>query len=336
MKLLELWSELEESLPEGSDGRLVRRIHPESTMDMFAAVHSGGIPLQRFRAIELEVPTEVAESVDIPSGTRQVTTTLEPRANGTSAMVFALKEDGSKELFAAMATDVAAAAASCVEFSRAAETWCGRFEKWRRMFEGSGRGLSVKRQMGLCSELLTLAEELIPVVGFDLAVGAWIGPNGNPRDFELRGFGVEVKASGANEPQVVPVSNERQLDDSELSGLVLVHRTFEIVRGGKQTLPAVVSRVRKLGDGMSSEGLLNDLLLRSGYADDNEALYQNTGFETKRIRMFKVEEGFPRITESQLTDGVGSVGYRLAIDACSAFEFPVEEWSGLIGGHLEQ
>ncbi|MBK8293665.1 MAG: PD-(D/E)XK motif protein [Solirubrobacterales bacterium] len=271
--------------------------------------------------------------MDMPSGTKQVTVSIERRPEAT-ALVFGLSEDGSKELFAAMAADVAASAASCDDPSRATEAWCGRYAKWRRMFEGSGRGLSVKRQMGLCSELLTLVEDLVPIVGFDSAVNAWIGPNGNPRDFEISGFGLEVKASGANEPQVVPISNERQLDDSELSGLVLLHRSFDIVRGGTQTLPEVVSRIRSLGDGMSAEGGLHDKLLASGYADENAELYRTTAFETKRTRMFDVRDGFPRITETQLLDGVGSVSYRLAIDACGDFEFPVAEWGPTLRNHL--
>lgn len=327
MNLLELWDQIEESMTEGNEGRVYRRLFPESDLDMFASVIAGGIPVQRVRAVELLVASQVAEELELPRETRQVVCDLDPREDEMTAIVFALNEEGSQELFAAMAADIAETAVKCEDEVAAAHTWCGRFSKWRRMFEGSGRGLSVRRQMGLASELLTLLEQLVPVVGVEPAVLAWLGPQGNPRDFEIQAFGIEAKASGAHEPQVVTVSNERQLDDSGLSGLVLIHRSFEVVRGGEQTLPQIVAATRQRVDGTSVEGTLEEALLDSGYVDAHAQIYEAKSFENRQTRIFRVEDGFPRITEDDLLDGVGSVSYQLAIDACHEFRLPNEKWT---------
>lgn len=335
MNLLDMWEEMEGSIQPTGEGRVFRRLFPEASLDIFASIIVGGVPVQKVRAIELEIPDEVAQAVDLPGGTKQVACDLVSRSPGTIALVFVLSEDGNQELFSAMARDIAGTTALCDDPYSAAATWCGRFGKWRRMFEGAGRGLSTKAQMGLQNELLTMVEQLVPAIGIEAAIRAWIGPLGNPRDFEVSAFGIEAKSSGANEPQVVAISNERQLDDSELSGLALVHRSFEVVRGGEQTLPFVVERIRTLADGTVAESALEEMLLLSGYLDANAALYETSSFETRRIRIFLIREGFPRITETDLIDGVGSVAYRLAIDACHEFEIELDSWAGLLESYVE-
>jgi hypothetical protein len=163
----------------------------------------------------------------------------------------------------------------------------------------------------------------MPHVGFDEAIGAWKGPDGAPRDFELRGCGLEVKSSAANEPQVVPVHGERQLDGSGLVSLLLVHKSLEVLRDAGETLPMIVADLRESGSGLPEAGTLEDRLLQSGYLDMHEQRYRRTGYTIRRTSIFDVREGFPRITENDLVDGVGAVRYSLAIDACRDFE--VEE-----------
>jgi hypothetical protein len=36
--------------------------------------------------------------------------------------------------------------------------------------------------------------------------------------------------------------------------------------------------------------------------------------------LYRVEEGFPRLIEADLADGVGNVAYDLALDACRSFQ----------------
>lgn len=320
MKLLELWIELERRAPHERVGRMVQRIHPESTVDLFATVEVRGGDLSPKRALELHVDRSALEWADVSAQTHQVSASIESRDSDRSALVLGLDDLAASDLFAAMCTDVAAATAVCAGDEDAVSAWLGRFAKWRKMLQGSSEGLAPRRQRGLFAELLTIRDHLIPRVGLDEAVRGWKGPDGAPRDFELHGCGIEVKSSAANEPQVVPVHGERQLDDSELDDLVLVHQSLEVLRDSGETLPTLVAELRDRADGLSEAATFEDRLLQSGYADVHEPLYRRTGYAIRRTSFFRVCQGFPRITEKDLVDGVGAVRYSLAIDACRDHE----------------
>lgn len=320
MTLAEMWSELEARMPEERVGRMVRRIHPESAADLYVSVDARGGGRRARRALELQVPHGVLEGLEIRGGTRHVSQMVEDRGPARSALLLGLEQTDARDLFAAMCTDVAETTAAKTGADEAVTAWTGRFEKWRRMLQGSSQGLSPRRQRGLYAELLSIRDHLAPEVGINEAILAWKGPDGAPRDFELGGFGVEIKSSAANEPQVVLIHGERQLDDSGLDALVLVHQSLEVLRDAGESLPRIVSDVRHAAEGHVEAGTLEDRLLQSEYADVHEPLYRRTGYEIRRTSFFHIHEDFPRITEDDLRDGVGAVRYSLAIDACRDFE----------------
>lgn len=86
----------------------------------------------------------------------------------------------------------------------------------------------------------------------------------------------------------------------------------------------MVKSVRELTATGPVAGALEDRLLASGYADMHSNTYNRVGYALRRTSVLHVIDGFPRITEADLPDGVGSVRYSLAIDACREFEAPVE------------
>jgi hypothetical protein len=318
MNLTGLWEHLEGDAPADRVGRMMQRIRPESAIDLFATLETG--PGGTRRAVELHVRAVDVAGVEAPEGSGGVECRIESLPPDRAALVLALLDPGSDELFAAMCEDVTAAAAACGDERDAVGIWLGRFAKWRRMLRGGLSGLSPERQRGLFAELLTIRDRLIPILGFDESIRAWQGPDGAPRDFESGGIGLEVKASAANEPQVVPINGERQLDDAGLDGLLLLHESLEVLRDTGQTLNGVVSGLRALGSGHPEAGKFEDRLLQAGYADTHAPRYRRTGYALRRTSVFQVGPGFPRITEGDLADGVGAVHYRLAIDACRDWE----------------
>jgi Putative PD-(D/E)XK family member, (DUF4420) len=316
----EAWADLEERAPEQRDGRMVRRVHPESPIDLYLAVELHGASGGRRRILELDVAASALADHEPPAGTRQVEVTIEGRGPERSALVFALDDPGARDLFAVMCVDIAEATSARSTDEDAIAVCEGRFAMWRRMLQGGSQELRPRRQRGLFAELMTIRDHLVPVIGFDESVRAWMGPDGAPRDFEVGGVAVETKSSAANEPQLVPVHGERQLDDSGLDALVLLHQSLEVLRDMGETLPGMVQAVRALGEGQAEAGTLEDRLLQSGYVDLHAPMYLRTGYEVRRTSLFLVSSGFPRITEVDLMDGVGSVRYSLAIDACRSFE----------------
>jgi hypothetical protein len=63
-----------------------------------------------------------------------------------------------------------------------------------------------------------------------------------------------------------------------------------------------------------------DRLLAWGYSDTDRPHYEDRHYTLRSLDAFRVVEDFPRIVESQLPTGVGSVNYRLALDACRGWQ----------------
>jgi hypothetical protein len=81
--------------------------------------------------------------------------------------------------------------------------------------------LSQKSQRGLLCELLVLEELFAQINDSSRAIATWQGPLGKPQDFIFRSpFAVEVKSRMGLENTVV-ISNEQQLDASQLDSIFL-------------------------------------------------------------------------------------------------------------------
>ncbi len=112
---------------------------------------------------------------------------------------------------------------------------------------------------------------------------------------------------------------------------MLVHHSVEILRDGRDTLPSLVSRVRKAAAGNPLAGVLEDRLIQSGYLDAHEPSYRRTGYLLRATEPFEVRDGFPRITETDLPNGIGGVRYTIAMAACAPFEVAMSSLTALLG-----
>jgi hypothetical protein len=311
---------LEGRLPQGQPGRQQQRIYPESPVDLLVAVVS---PHGR-RSLCLAVPDEeVQELGRLPAARGLDVLVHRGTPGGRATLELQLLDDALHDVFAALAADVAAAVAVADDDTNAVRAWLGRLTRWQRMLNSAPRGLSGERQRGLYAELWFLRERLAPVVGIERSVDAWTGPEGAVHDFQTPRGSVEVKSSAAHEPQVVRVNGERQLDDTTVPALHLMHLSLEVRRGTGENLPDAVAAARELAASGPAAATLEDRLIGAGYLDIHAALYNDTGYELRGRNLFEVRNGFPRMVEADLPEGIGRVQYDLAIAACTAYR--VEE-----------
>jgi hypothetical protein len=62
---------------------------------------------------------------------------------------------------------------------------------------------------------------------------------------------------------------------------------------------------------------MRDRLLEYGYADVHRYRYDHTRYTVRELWVLEVADGFPRITELDLPEGVGRVRYQLSLTACA-------------------
>jgi hypothetical protein len=313
----EIWHELEATAPPEGGGRLRRRIHGEAASDIYVEL----ILPDGVRAISVEVDREaVADLGDLPQARGLDHLLVKDAEPGRALLSLELADPAAADIFAALAEDVCRATAGGEDDQDAVRIWAGRIARWQRLLRNAPHGLSPELQRALFAELWAMRELVAPAVGAREAVQAWEGPSGAPHDYQLAGGSLEVKSCAANQPQIVTISNERQLDVLGTDSLHLVHVSLDVHRSGPETLVEMVDSVRNLAREGTAETALEDRLMDYGYLDAHEPRYRRIGYAVREARFFRVGTGFPRLVETDLPEGIGKVTYRLAIAACSDFE----------------
>lgn len=170
-----------------------------------------------------------------------------------------------------------------------------------------------------------LREYLLPVMGSS-AVAGWKGGERAHQDFQFLTGSVEVKTTLAKQPQVVRITSERQLDDVATPVLFLMVIALDRQEGSGETLPVLVDSLRAaLGPDPAARERFEDALMAAAYLDVHATRYADHGYLVRSERLFRVGQGFPRIVESGLPEGIGDVNYGLSVAACQPHAVDVAE-----------
>lgn len=315
MTVEQQWGMLEAEAARG-DGWRMQLARPLKGHPLFVAVEGSR------RVLLLRVPTEAIP----PRQHWPVCTGLEVLAvqiSGHAHLGVALREPRFGDVFSALAEDLARRVEQeSGESASLVGVLIGQLARWQRFLAASATGLEADAQRGLWAELQCLDTLLIPFFGAE-AVIAWKGPEGAHQDFQFASAWIEVKTTLAKQPQSVRITSERQLDDTHGPPLFLHVLALEAHPEGADTLPTRVAALRvALASASSARERFEDLLLAAGYLDRDAPRYATPGYVVRRADSFRVAPGFPRIIETQLTNGVGDVAYALDLAACAPFSVP--------------
>jgi len=240
-----------------------------------------------------------------------------------------LSDPTAADIFASLVADVIAVTTSGAA-EEVLDRVAGRLERWQRFLERHGKGgLTPPEQTGLYGELWFLDNVVLTVVPARPAVEAWTGPLAKNQDFQLARVCIEVKTSVSNPRDEVKITNVRQLDESGLEHLALVHLALEARQTAGDTLLDMVDRIRlRLGEQVA---LFNERLAEAGYLDAHRALYEGTSYMLKQRRNFIVRDDFPRIVESELRAGVLDLSYVISIASCAPYVIADDVLLSLLG-----
>ena len=318
MSLSDTWEELEAAAVE--TGTVRRRLHPEGVADMHLVLHKPG----NERGLLLDFDVSDAELPDLPSG-RGVQLRTVPATAGGSAIELVLAQPGFADLFDALIADVSSAVTAAPDLPASVRNLIGRIRRWQAFLEVAPEGLGADRQKGLYGELYFLERHLLPSVPSTFAVTSWTGPIRDVQDFSLGSVAVEVKTTAGKQHQRVRIASERQLDDRGLEALLLFHLSVDDRENVGDTLSLIIQRIRgSLGSDASAAAEFEGLLFAAGYHDIHAPRYR-TGYTVREANIFRVTDGFPRITEVELPEGVGDLSYSVALSACTAFRLDFAE-----------
>lgn len=230
----------------------------------------------------------------------------------------------SESLFTSMAEDVVRSLAPCPaeNESMALAILLGRVRAWQEFMRKGGDPLSAEAETGLFGELLVLQRVLDEGVDAAVACEAWLGPLDGLRDFELGTGGIEVKSTLSSLGFRARVASLDQLDDTDRQPLFVAALRLRQTAAGR-TLPDLVANTRDViaGDAVA-ERLLAERLIASGYRDEHIANYSRR-FELQEMRVFRVGEGFPRLTPHTVPAGIKWASYEIDLDITTADDLDI-------------
>ena len=321
-KIESLWEEMEAELASGSSsgtgaGNLTRLATPDSGQRLRVGVESPSkVRLLLFSADAAALPPRAAWPE-----CRGLELLIDHGIAGKSTLIVRLRDRRGKDVFTALAEDLAKKAVGGSE-AEAARRVIAALARWQRFMASMGRSLSDDARRGLWGELKVLEEILIPAVGIQASIDSWKGPFGAPQDFQLSDIALEVKTRAAKSPAVARISSERQLYPEPWVYLILIHMAVDEQDGAGETLPERVSKLRGMLLGHAASETFEDALLEACWRDAEEEKHRGRGFLVREMEMFRVEGDFPRLTPPLLPQGIGGVVYDLSLDAVAGFAVP--------------
>ncbi len=225
-----------------------------------------------------------------------------------------------KDIFSLFIQNILEDIEPSVTESEAITTTLNVVSKWKKLFDKINfNGLTLEQQKGLIGELLFLNYLLNNEKTSVNAVNAWTGAE---RDFEAKDFtlgsvGIEIKFTSSKQPRI-KVSNERQLDDENLSELFLVLYSTEAVKDNGFSLNSLVERTRQIISIDEERIFFNAKLQLNGYYEEDREHYYKM-YSLKKSFAFAVTSEFPKIVRNHLPLGIYDTSYSIEISAVENF-----------------
>jgi len=197
---------------------------------------------------------------------------------------------------------------------------------WGKLFARiKGELLSIERQRGLFGEL-TFLNTLLSRSGDHIkCIISWVGPEGANQDFNNERSAVEVKVSKATKPSV-HIASELQLDYTKLDHLFLCVFHIDELSNGTDTLEKLISEIKsRINNQYDLVRLFEEKLDQAGIPEGTENLYDNTGFIIRSKRIYKIQEGFPVLTNEIIeNEAIHNVQYQIDLSVCEPYEVDQE------------
>lgn len=176
-------------------------------------------------------------------------------------------------------------------------------DRWRDLLaRGRSEGPTREQLTGLYAELLHLYDlcRLDP-----RALATWHGPDNAIQDFAGGDVRLEVKASRSRQGWRCTIHGLEQLHCPPSHTLFFSMAQLEVGGSGGETIPGIVDRLLELGIEAPS---LYSRLDAAGLAVAHLQAASEPGFRLIERRIWRVEEGFPRLTPESLVAGVSPIG----------------------------
>jgi hypothetical protein len=302
-----LWKEI---APSGGVSAF-RRVDERHPLDLYVGVAPGGArELLLLTDTEPPVVAVTPKGFDIKTGRR---------SDGRWALTVSLRMPELSKLFSHLCEDLVEASRTGCQRADAGRFVMERIARWSRLLARSPKtGLDERTYRGLLAELVVLHRLLIPAVGANVAIPAWVGPLDADQDFRLADRLVEVKSTVIGS-LMITVSSAEQLDVHDFPMYLAAVPIGDGERGADETLAELIGLIREnIQNDSSALTTFDDRLGMTGYDPEDE--YASRTFSIGTIHHFRVTDAFPAVGRSRLPAAIRTIRYELDLGMCRAFE----------------
>lgn len=313
MKINDMWNQLGED-KSVSNGLILRRYSSDIKHDIYICLKRP----ENLKCIAISLEKNINIDLSRYTNLKDITIDLVPNEHYSHKNYLLVSFSGLQfgDVFATLCEDLINSIRELANDQVVAQEILNRINKWRGLFEkAKSEGLTPEEQRGLFGELFFLNTWITNSGSFpDHCIKSWLGPERSMRDFQIESWAVEVKTTSGKNHQKIHISNERQLDPTNLKNLFLFHVSLEIQQENGITLNEMVDSVRKM-IGSSSVMLMEfEVKLQEyGYFSHHSKQYENTGYQIREDSCFEIRDDFPRIEEKDIKNGVGDLKYSIII-----------------------
>lgn len=315
-----VWQEIENTVK--SDGRsgIIKRLimpHWENKIFLGVEIDTGK------RLFVLEAPYKILRNLgSLPqtNGFEASIRYLGDEEDNYLSLLLIIKKTQFQDLFVSLIKDILDHLDS-QDVLKSIEIILSRLLRWQNFLKRFHLdGLGEEAQRGLFGELYFLKLLFEAKINFQAVIRAWRGPERTVHDFIFPSCALEVKTSISKQHQKVYISSERQLDYSQSNKLYLYHLSLDNQSEIGISLNQIILTIReKLENSPLEKELFEGKLFESGYLDMHFENYNVPMYSIREYNLFGVVEGFPRIIESDLHDGVGDVKYSIMLSECKQY-----------------
>lgn len=317
-RIKNIWNQLEYNKSDVA-GLFKIRYSDTSSCDVYL-----GLKLPEFfRILILKVPFLVGKDFNFKYEFRglKFEKAFDPDDSKYLLLNLILTEKQFSDIFDSFISDIIRSIINIKENSEILRIYTNRLIKWQTLFEKFNQNnLSPEEQRGLYGELYFLRSFLERSENYLNVVNSWVGPEKENRDFHYGNWGCEVKTTHGNNHQKVYISNERQLDTSNLDWLFLNHISLEVLHNSGESLNEIIISISdKLITDILSLNNFKVKLMEAGYFEKHKSAYEKIGYSIRNNSYYSVRDNFPRIQENDIRTGVGDVKYSIILSQCPEY-----------------
>lgn len=287
------------------------RVNPTHNLDIYRGKDMRGRDALLLITTSSPIVIKSTKSIEVSTGQRK---------DKRYALMFSLCDVNYMDIFDCFCNDIINTSMNlAIEDKIAYLFFANRYKKWTALFEKApSEILSSSEVKGLIGEMLVLKNILIPQKGETCAIESWMGPLSTPQDFIFEESWMEVKTISSSS-ESIHISSVEQLD-SDNNGQIVVVRLDKSneVELKAISLNEIYNEMLLSIQNPVARSMFEDKLIGMGYCSNPR--YDEFRFSLKKMEIFKVNVGFPKITRKAVDSAITKVEYDILIPAIEKFK----------------